>query len=166
MDYDEIRSRIKSGDVIAVSHYKWASFYDLQIQAVRMFTRSEYSHVAIAWVVGDRVFLIESVIPYIRITPLSNFAREGFYWIPTETEMSAEELSFALSKVGVGKYSKWQAIKGFLKNLSIGTDNIWQCAEFVIAARKRSGLDLGRKATPSAVVAELQKQGNPTYFVN
>ncbi len=165
MDYATARSQIKSGDLIALSHYKFASYYDLQVQAVRFFTQSEYSHAAMAWVIGGRVWVIESVVPVVRMVPLSLMAEEGFYWAPLGVDISDPELEFALSKIGVGKYSKLQAVMAQLRQLKVGADDQWECAEFVITARKLSGVNLGDKATPSAVVRAAQDLGAPVYFV-
>ena len=164
--YSDIRHKIKSGDIIALSHSKWNSFYDLQVQAVRLFTQSEYCHVGLVWSVGGRLFVIESVSPKVVITPLSNYVKEGFYWIPVEKPMSKAEITFALSKVGKGQYSKWQAIKAQFNALKIGEDDLWECAEFIIACRKLSGVDLGNKATPSAVVKKLQEDGYTIHYIN
>lgn len=165
MDYATVRSRIQSGDLIALSHYKWASWYDLQVQVVRFGTQSEYSHVAMAWVVGGRVFIIESVTPVIRLVPLSLMVAEGFYWAPLGADISAPEMEFALSKIGVGKYSKLQAVLAQLRGLKIGADDLWECAEFVMTSRKLSGVLLGDKATPSAVIRAAQDLGAPVYFI-
>lgn len=166
MDYTTVRGKIQSGDLIALSHYKWASWYDLQVQAVRIGTQSEYSHVGMAWVVGDRVFVIESVTPVIRMVPLSLLAADGFYWSPLGADISEPELAFALSKIGGGRYSKLQAVLAQLRRLRIGVDDLWECAEFVIVCRRLSGVDLGDKATPSAVVRAAQDLGAPVYFIN
>lgn len=166
MNYAYARLQIRSGDLIAWSHYQWASWYDLQVQAVRVFTESEYSHVALAWVVGGRVFAIESVEPVIRIVPLSNLlGTEGCYWSPLGLDISDQELEFALSKVGNGAYSKLEAIASQLGTLQIGQDDLWSCAEFFVAARRLSGRDLGPKATPAAVVAKVQEKGYPLYRI-
>jgi len=158
MQYHEARPLIRSGDVLAWTHRGWASWYDLQVQAVRLFTRSEYSHVAIAWAEGGRVWVIESVTPKIRIVPLSNLiGKDGVYWLPTRKPSNAAEVEFSLSRVGTGEYSKWQAMLAFIKKLRLGRDNFWECAEFVIAARRFSGVNLGPVATPSAVVRQCQE---------
>ena len=166
MKYSEIRHNIKSGDIIALSHYKWASLYDLQVQAVRLFTQSEYCHVGLVWKIGGRLFVIESVTPKIRIKPLSHFVKDSFYWMPMKANICNDELEFALEKIGEGEYSKWQAIKGQLNLLKIGKDNNWQCAEFLIECRKRSGVMLGDKATPSAIVKAVQALGRPVYLID
>ena len=166
MRYSKIRDSIKSGDIIALSHYKWASLYDLQIQIVRLSTQSEYCHIGLIWEIAGRLFVIESVTPKIRIRPLSHFIKDSFYWIPMDKAISDNELEFALEKVGVGSYSKWQAIKGQLNSLKIGGDDLWQCAEFLIECRKLSGCNLGDKATPAAIVKTLQSQGFPVFLVD
>lgn len=163
--YSEIRDEFKSGDIIAFSHYKWASYYDLQVQAVRLFSFSEYTHVGVVVVLGGRVWLAESVTPVVRLVPLSNFAKDGFYVIPTRTEMSEEELEFLLSKVGLAKYSKWQAILAYLDRLELGKDDLFECAEYTICARKLSGLDLGNRAVPASVVKEALKQGLRLHYI-
>ncbi len=166
MNYQTARPAFRSGDLIALTHYKWASWYDLQVQAVRFFTQSEYSHVGIIWVFGGRVWVIESVTPVIRIVPLSLMANDGFFHIAMEAEMGDAELTFLLSKIGRGQYSKLQAIAAQLRRLNIGADDLWECAELVVAARRLSGVDLGDKATPSAVVMAAMLQGAPCRFVS
>jgi hypothetical protein len=165
MNYKEIRTKIKSGDLVALTHENWNSLYDLQIQAVRIFTESEYSHVAIAWVVGGRVFLIEAVTPKVRIFPLSNLQDTGFYWIPTDTPMSDAELEFGLKRVGIGEYSKIEAVEAQFNMLNVGSNDKWECSELVIAMRKLSGLHLGDKATPSAVVQSALEQGMVLNYI-
>lgn len=165
MNYAAIRNRIQSGDLIALTHTKWGSLYDLQIQVVRTVQQSEYSHIGIAYVMGGRVWIIESVDPYIRMMPLSNLAAEGFYLLQTQSPISEQELTFSMAEIGVGRYSKWEAIKAFFHKITIGRNGLWECAEFVIASRKLSGVNLGNVATPSAVVQIAQEAGAPLYFV-
>lgn len=166
MKYSDVRDKIKGGDIIAVSHSKWNSWYDIQIQAVRIFTESEYCHVGLVREDAGRLFVIESVTPFIRVKPLSEFIKDGFYWIPVNKPISDNELRFAMSEVGKGRYSKFQAIIAQLNMLPIGKDDKWECAEFCIVARAKSGVDLGNKATPSAVVKKLQEQGCPVYLID
>jgi hypothetical protein len=165
MNYEDARKELKNGDIIALSHSSWSSWYDIQIQAVRIFTESEYSHVGIVWTFAGRVFIVESVQPVVRITPLSNLAKDGFYVVPTLVDISDQEMEFLMSKVGIAKYSKWQAILAYLKLLNIGADDFYECAEFVIVARALSGLHLGGTATPSAIVQNLLESGRQLTFV-
>lgn len=166
MNYADARVHINTGDLLAWSHYDWDSWYDLQVQAVRIGTASEYCHVGLAWVFAGRVWVIESVAPVVRVVPLSNLLEQGFYWLPIPPNMSGSELEFAFSKVGKGRYSKVQAVAAQLNLLDVGADDLWECAEFVIAARRLSGVDLGPKATPSAVVKRAQELGSACHFIN
>ena len=52
MKYINFRENIVSGDLLAWTHHGWNSWYNFQIQMVRAFTQSEYSHVGIAWCTG------------------------------------------------------------------------------------------------------------------
>lgn len=159
MQYSEVRSRIKSGDVISFSHKPWSSWYDIKIQIVRMSTRSEYCHSALAWVPegGDRVFLIEAVSSGVRIFPLS---RAGdFYWSPREG-WAEQRLATALEHVG-DQYSQWEAFKAFFSRSSYRND-VWECTEFVCFVL---GIPL-EKQVPSALVDYLMStEGIPLYHV-
>lgn len=163
--YQNYRENIRSGDIIAFTHTKWDTFYDFQVQAVRAASFTEYSHVGVAVVMGGRVWIAESVTPLVRFVPLSNFAKEGFFVIHTDTDMTEDELEFLLSKVGNGKYSKWQAVLAWFDKLTLGADNLFECAEYVILARRLSGLDLGNRAVPAAVVKEALNRGFPMYWL-
>ena len=166
MRYADARKLIKDGDLIALTHKRWDSLYDLQVQAVRVFTQSEYCHVGTALHAWDRLFLIESVAPFVRIWPLSNLSDDGFFWVNLDTPMSYAELRFAMSKVGKGRYSKWQAIMAKFRQLAIGADDLWECAEFMITHRRLSGLDLGDVATPDEVVeVALRRPGAALTWV-
>ena len=165
MNYADARATLSSGDIIALSHKEWTSWYDIQVQAVRFFTQSEYSHVGIVWMFAGRAFLIESVEPVVRIYPISNLADKGFYLIPTNVPMSDAELEFLMAQVGIGKYSKWEAILAFFSELDIGNTEFFECAELAIVARGISNLDLGGKATPSAVVQHLLETGHSLTFI-
>ena len=149
MNYENFRNRIKTGDLIAFSGGSWNSWNDIKINIVRMFTRSEYSHVAIAWVIEDRVLLLEAVSAGVRIFPLSNDL--PCYWVERPHRISKEALRWALSKMGQ-EYSTWQAIKAFFGITDKGKDNKWECAEYVITTYAFDGDYFDCKATPTQVV--------------
>lgn len=162
MRYTDIRSSIRSGDLLAFSHKSWCTWKSIKSQIVRFFTRSNYSHVATAWVVGERVFVIEAVIPEVRIYPLSKSG--DFYWIPMGAEWTDEVEETALSYVGA-KYSQWAAIKAYFKDL--GKGNLQECASVAIAIADAAGIDLGHVQTPDAVVLSAQLMGKSmTYIEN
>lgn len=162
MNYQDVRDQIQSGEVLAWSHRGWGSWNDIKIQLVRFFTQSEYSHVGMAYVMDGRVFVIEAVRPLVRIFPLSKSG--DFYRLPIKAHWTQEVAEYALSHVGE-PYSQWQAITAFFKPLA--HDGLWECAELVLDLTRKMGLDLGQKATPTAVVYEIQKQGIPcTLIIN
>ena len=160
MKYSEYRNNIRSGDVLAWSHEGWGSWHDFKVQMIRVFCRTEYTHVAIAWEQGGRLFAIENVVPCARIYPLSKLG--SFYHIPMEADWSETTEEIALSYIG-SPYSQWQAIKSFFT--SLGRGNVSECAALVISVLRVDGIDLGDRATPDAVVQAAQEMGKPTYYV-
>ena len=156
LSYDQARSQIKSGDLLAFSHFGWSTWHDVKVQAVRMFTRSEYSHVGIAWVMGGRVFCLEAVMPVVRIFPLSKLGE--FYWMPAPTDYWTPEIEeYALSVVGE-EYSQLQAIQSYFEQPD--ADKKWQCCEYARELLRLGGHDLtGVKPTPSNIVKAAQEAG-------
>lgn|GEM_PF-1134631 len=164
MNYAAARDRIHSGHLLAWTHRKWGSWYDIQVQAVRTFTQSEYCHVGVAWCVSGRVFALEAVSVGVRIFPLSRLA--PFYWLPVAAAWEPEVEAWALAQVGE-PYSKWQAVLAGLGLLKAGDDSIWQCAEYAQAVLDRAGVVLPGKATPSNLVAmAMDKQGVPCWSIS
>jgi hypothetical protein len=160
MKYTDVRPQIRSGDLLAWSHGGWASWHDWQVQGVRVFTRSEYSHVAIAWVVGGRVFVIESVVGGIRIFPLSRLL--PFYRLNMNATWAIETEEYALAHIGE-PYSKLECIQAYFEPLKL--DGHWECAKWVMAVLKMDGIDLGDKATPSDVVQAAMKRPGVTSML-
>lgn len=142
--YKDLRSTIKSGDIIAWSHNG----------LVRLFTESEYSHVGVAWVVGERVLVIEAVQPMVRIYPLSKLL--PFYHVSNISNWTQAGEEFALAQVGL-PYSIKDAIRAYFGKVS--PDGRWQCAELVNAIYKANGTELTDKCTPSGVIEQAMIQG-------
>jgi hypothetical protein len=126
MNYQDARPDIKSGDLLAWSHRSWRSWYDIKIQIVRFFTQSEYSHVGVAWVVGNRILVIEAVMPKVRIYPLSSLGT--FYWVPGFLRWDDSMETKALDYVGT-EYSQTEAVAAYFER-SIHPDAM-QCAKLV-----------------------------------
>jgi hypothetical protein len=156
MKYDDVRDQIQTGDLLAWTHKGWKSWYDFKIQMVRMFTQSEYSHVGLAWVVAGRVFILESVVPKVRIYPLSK--ELPFYWMPMKKPLSKEAEEFAMAQVGE-PYSQIRAILAYFKLVKPNDQNKWECAEYAAKVLRENGIDLGDTYTPSAVVEAGMKLG-------
>lgn len=160
MIYRQARPMIRSGDIIAWSHRGIRSWHDLKIWLVRMFTRSEYSHVGTAWVVGDRVFVIEAVMPLVRIYPLSKLG--DFYWLQMGAYWRRATETLALSYVG-DDYSQIQAVVSPF--VTPPEDHRWECAELVATVARQDSIDLGAVYTPSEIVLAAQKRGAPLTYV-
>ena len=160
MKYEQARPMIRSGDVLAWSHRGIRSWHDLKIWFVRMFTRSEYSHVGTAWVVGNRVFVIEAVMPKVRIYPLSKLG--DFYWLQMGAYWRKATETLALSFVG-DDYSQVQAMVSPF--ITPPKDDRWECAELVATVARQDSIDLGAVYTPSEVVLAAQKRGAPMTYV-
>ncbi len=160
MKYEDMRHTIKSGDILAFSHEGWDSFYKFKIQMVRMFTKSEYSHVGVAWVIGERVFVIEAVVPCVRIFPLTKCG--NFYHIPMGIEWNDTIEEKALTHIG-NPYSQITAMKAFFHKLNKG--NTEECAALVLTIMDSAGVFLDCRATPDDVVEYAQLRGSPLYLV-
>lgn len=145
--YSEYRDLIRSGDILAWSHKGMRNFYDFKVWLVRLFTRSAYTHVGIAWVVGKRVFILEAVGAGVRIYPLS--LELPFYHVPWDF-LTEAKLELALSKAGQ-RYSYWECVKAYFR-LNDKNDNNWECAEYVCVVH-----NLPCGATPAAVIEFVSK---------
>ena len=124
MRYSDARPNIKSGDLIA---FRGRGLFPWLIRAV---TRSAYDHVAIAWVAGGRVLLLESRIAHGGVTiqrALSQALPDGATWIPTGAVWDAdhEERAFAPLGQPYGWVDMLRAGLG-LRATSRG----YQCAEY------------------------------------
>lgn len=157
MKYLDARPLIQSGDVLFWTHRPLRSWYDLQIQLVRMFTRSEWSHTGLAWAVGGRLFVLEAVSQGVRIFPLS---RAGdFTWVQ-RGGFTVDQEEFALAHVGE-PYSKWDAIRAFF-GASNDQDAHWSCSEYVCATL---GIAIQDK-TPAELMRHLtEAEGLDARFV-
>jgi hypothetical protein len=167
VNYAAIRPRVRSGDLLAWSHRGWHSWYDVQVQLVRLATRSEYCHVGVAWRVGGRLLVLEAVSAGVRLYPLSRLV--PFYWlrISGPSRWTVEVERWALERVGQ-PYSRWQAVLGWLGMLRSGADSRWQCAEYAQGILLRMGVEavVGVPPTPTALVLVLQRQpGVVTWYV-
>lgn len=161
MKYDEARTLMQSGDIIAFSHEGWGSWSDIESQIVRMATRSEFSHVGIlAPPLAGRVMILEAVVPKIRIFPLSHLL--PFYWVPMGRPLTDQAFEFAMSRVGE-KYSKWEAILGYLSETH--NNKKWQCAEYVRAIINVMDEVFCGKNTPTDIIHDALSLGHPLHLV-
>ena len=154
MDYTTARPLIRSGDLISQSHGDWTTWRGFKVNLVRIFTRSTYSHLGVAWVIGGRVFILEAVKPKLRIYPMSKIG--DFYLLPLQAPWSEFAESMALKNIGVD-YSEIVAMQAFFGPLQDG--EVRQCAAYALAVLRADGIDLGSRATPDAVVLAAMQRG-------
>lgn len=162
MNYQEARPKIKSGDLLAWTIRTTRSLKDLQVQLVRIFTKSEYTHVGIAYVVGGRLFVLESVGSGIRMFPLS--MSTPFYWIPLEVNWTEDTLTAALSKMGES-YSKWEGVKSLWQKIKPGENKNWQCAEYARFILQNAGINVDCRSIPAEVVYWVQENLDATIHM-
>lgn len=161
MSVDRAFRRIRSGDLLAWTHRPCQTWYDVKLQIVRAFTRSDYNHVGIAWRIDGMVFALEAVTTGVRIFPLDRLL--PCFHIPAKAAWEPEVQAWALLQVGE-PYSQWQAVLAGLGLLKAGEDNIWQCAEYAQQVLIRSGIPIPGKATPSSVVREVMNRPGGACF--
>ena len=155
-----MRATIKSGDLLAFSHGNWKTWGGIKTEAVRIFTRSTYSHVGMAYVIGARVFVLEAVKPCIRMYPLS--LSGDFYHLPLKQKWNKACERFALACLGI-KYSEVTAMEAYIHPLEDG--NVSECAAYVREVFKRMSIDLGDRSTPDAVILKAQMLGAPSIYI-
>jgi len=164
MDYEQSRSEMRSGDLVAWGGGHSDGFFSTFVEkAIRMFTMSEYHHVGILWCIGQRVFVVEAVYPKVRIYPLSK--RGSFYHLPMAITWTDKHEESILRTVG-DPYSVVQAIVSLFG--SPNKDKQWQCAEYASHFYKLSGYDLEETGyTPGRIVSELMRRyGKTATFIN
>lgn len=150
--YSDIRDKIKSGDVLFWSNTSITCFSDLIDRFIMFATNSKYYHVGVAWVVGGRVLVIESVITGVRIYPLSNELPVDIAFMPDYWNNAIEE--FVLSHVG-DKYSVVDAVKAFFNILKNGKDLKWECAELVGQILSMANIIDSYRAIPEDLYQQL-----------
>lgn len=154
--YSDVRQTIKTGDLL----FWTGNCFECRI--VRVFTGSTYSHVGIAWVVGDRIFVLEATPPVVRIYPLSN--KVPFFLVKAPEELSAKALTFALEHVGK-PYSRWEAIKAYL-GLLLDKNKTWECVEYTQETWRVDGYSMNVRAVPELLYQWCMKYFNPnTLYV-
>jgi hypothetical protein len=132
MQYNEIRSEIKTGDIVLLSGDTFLA------NVVEYASPSKWSHLGVAWVTSGRVFLIDAVFNKgIRIVPLSHF--KHFDLIQLHIDPTDESIEFMMSHIGES-YDIREAILGWL-SLPFINETGWQCVEFVDEFLKLNNID-------------------------
>lgn len=157
------RDDIKSGDLLIWKKSKKSFLSNLAIGAIRLFTRSEYAHVGIAWrIESNTLHVFEATQPAVRVVPLED--GDEFYHIPMSLKWTEKSSEFLQSKLGL-KYSIFDAIRAFL-GITLDADDRYQCAELANEFYAKHGIYLTNAYTPSEVVeAILEKIPTALIFV-
>jgi hypothetical protein len=156
MKYSIERSKIKTGDALFFSGGNWKSWHGIQIMLVRMFKPSKYSHVGMAWVANNRVFIMEAVGTGIRLFPLSQDLPAGY--ISNPKELSEEALEYAFSKLATKYPAKWKMVfnKGFGSKIDL--DGRMDCSDFFLSILDADDCVLKCASDPSSICDELMSK--------
>lgn len=147
------------GDLLAWGHDAWRTWHDWEIQIVRMVTRSVHCHVGVAHWHADRLFVIEAVVPKVRMVELSSLL--PCYWLGGDgprVAWSEDIEKRALSLIGA-PYSKWEAIKAVIGRVIPGANGVWQCAEAAAYIRGMLLMTSWENPTPSSLVKDAMERG-------
>ena len=158
--YSQVRDSITAGDFMFLHDEPEYTLYGAQIAAVQAFT-GPFAHVALIDKFGGRVWVEESVVPYVRLSPLSNVVPKGFFLLRLGIEMSEAERDIALKYVSLGEYSKPGAVAAGLnwinENSGDDDDGRWWCAKFSSIVR-RGVVDCGPAYVPTAMADYMTKR--------
>lgn len=142
MKYTDARPLIRSGDLILLRGKGPGPWL------IRLWTASQWAHCGVAWVVGDRVLLLEAE-PFkgVRAIPLSKRLGPGAALAKTRPQWGQEAETAALENLGE-PYGWVDALRAGFGLRS--TSNGFQCAEYAMAVLSAAQVNLcaGLTATP------------------
>lgn len=146
---------IRSGDLLAWSeshNKKW--YAALGTFIIRLFTLSEYSHVGVAFVENDELYVLAASPKYIRKLKLTE--EDSFYHIPMYLDWTDEQANFLFSKIGL-PYSFWDCVRAYFGSTTNDNDT-WQCAELASAFYAFCKVELGEfRKTPASLVRAIEE---------
>lgn len=163
MLYADIRPLIKTGDCLLFSHAEMSSWYDFQVQMVRMATRSDFSHVGIAYVAHDRIFVLEAVSNEVRCFPLSRAT--PFFWVPNPKKAKPEALEWAFKQLGLPYENKWKMVLAKVFPIKLKGNSRWQCSEYFNGFLRANGQWLTDVDEPAAIGRQAIRLWGPVTYV-
>jgi len=164
MNYAQARLMIKTGDLLAFTHTARGSLKDLQLHLVRMFTKSEFCHVGIAYVVHDRVFVLEAVSTGVRMFPLSMAL--PFYLVSNPIPLKDSAIEWAFAQIGNAYESKWQMVLAYIFKTNLKNNKRFQCAEYVNGILNANDQHQATSDIPAIVVEMAMRQWGALTYVN
>lgn len=159
--YSQIRSELKTGDLIAWNTSEIDSVFGLVLYLYQKILKANYTHVGMVVRTGGRVFLLEATPPQVRLIPLR--MTSDFHWIKTDVKADPElQINFLLGHLGK-KYSILDLIKILLK-LGRSNDDYY-CSELAGRFYNEFGFITDRQIgfTPDSLVKAVldRTQGAP-----
>jgi hypothetical protein len=149
--YEEVRLKIKNGDVIM---YKGKNILP---KLIHWLTKSSYSHAGITVWWNERLMVMEAVMKGVRVVPLSRniYQHKGnVEWFSCKKEISDEDrlrmIIFAQEELGKS-YARWKTVLFGLKILlkrdlsikdELRMENKLFCSQYVAQIYNFIGLDL------------------------
>lgn len=111
--YSEIRSELKTGDLIAWDDAELDSFFGIILYLYQKILKAKYTHVGVVVRIGGRVFIVEATPPEVRLIPLKMLT--DFYHIKANVKANPQsQIKFLLATLGT-TYSLWDMAKGLFK---------------------------------------------------
>lgn len=135
---------IRSGDLIA-----WTKSNGFFNNIIRLFTLSEYTHVGIAVVEDDGVYVVEAIRPRTAKSRLD--VKVPFYHIPMGVDFSTDDYNLLHEYIGK-RYSTLQAALSWI-NVHIDDDK-WYCTELAYDFYSKLGLHFNKKLTPTKFIKQ------------
>lgn len=155
MDYQEARKLIRTGDQAFYTHTGIGG------KIISFFTKSRLTHVGTFFRFNDRLFIVEAVVPRVRMV-LGSYD-PNFTWVALGLNPPKEIEDTFFKVLEGGKYSWGECITGYL---GFNKDNDrWQCSELSKYWCRLNSMNLRPGATPAAFYNELIEAGYPSVKV-
>lgn len=163
MNYIDARPLIKTGDALFFSGGDWKSWHGIQIMLIRMFKPSKWSHVGIAWVANERIFIMEAVSSGIRLFPLS---REiPFGWVPIPKVLSEKALNWAFAHIGVSYPNKIKMVANKLLGLHLDNGERMDCSDYFTRILLQDDITFGCDVDPTTLCDEVMEHWGPLTLI-
>lgn len=150
------RDNINSGDLLIWENSKFSVVSNFYLNLIRLLTRSPYAHVAIAWRMEGRLYIVEATQPLVRLTPVRD--SDEFFHVSMDLNWSKDSEDYLIEKIGT-PYSLMDAGRA-LFGKTLENDNRYQCAELCNEFYSKHGFTLENAFTPTALVETLMERHN------
>jgi hypothetical protein len=151
--YSRYRNNIKNGDLLLWNINKVEAPTDYLLKIVQLSLRVKYSHVGIAINLYDRLFCLEAVSPYVKLTPLSK--KDNFAVLHTNIEWKDNHYDALFKYIGF-PYNVFDVIR-YAINIK-NSQNSYYCTKLVADYYNSIGLIIGENAgaTPKSLIESVE----------